>query len=523
MKHDIQYLVIDLFCGGGGTTTGFEKAMVGSKKICKVIAAVNHDPLAIQTHAANHSDVLHVTEDIRNLSNIPVLISHIDKCKVKYPNAKLILWGSLECTNFSNAKNGPRDRDSRTLAWDFLNYVEALQPHIVQIENVREFMAWGDLDYSGRPVSRDKGKEYIKWVKAVSKLGYDFDWKLLNSADYGEPQTRIRYFAIFSRPGIENKWPTQTHAKNVDGMFSDLKQWRPVKDVLNLSDVGQCIFDRKKPLCERTMKRIYAGLLKFVGDGFVMKNNSGHESSKCVSLNKPTGTLSAKCHQSLVVPEFAFLQKYYGTGSNVSAPSSPCSTLTTKDRVSAVWIDRQFGTGRPRSANAPAGAILPNDKNKVVTAHFILNPQYNNNGSSINEPCGTVIARQDKTPLGVCTAEFILSGQYDNGPMSMNEPSKTITASRHRPSIIHLESGQCDQGKESGYAAKIREFMSNHGISKIYMRGLKIPELLRIQGFPSNYVLKGTQSDQKKFIGNAVVPAIPKAWIEAIFIENNQL
>ena len=44
---------------------------------------------------------------------------------------------------------------------------------------------------------------------------------------------------------------------------------------------------------------------------------------------------------------------------------------------------------------------------------------------------------------------------------------------------------------------------------------LKVPELLRIQGFPSDYQLKGNQAEQKKFIGNSVVPVVPKAWFES--------
>ena len=61
---------------------------------------------------------------------------------------------------------------------------------------------------------------------------------------------------------------------------------------------------------------------------------------------------------------------------------------------------------------------------------------------------------------------------------------------------------------------KIRLFMAIHGIIDIKMRMLKIPELLLIQGFPANYILKGTQTEQKKYIGNAVVSLVPKAMIE---------
>lgn len=54
--------------------------------------------------------------------------------------------------------------------------------------------------------------------------------------------------------------------------------------------------------------------------------------------------------------------------------------------------------------------------------------------------------------------------------------------------------------------------MAKYGLADIYMRMLKVVELKRIQGFPDDYVLLGNQSDQKKFIGNAVHTSIPKAW-----------
>lgn len=54
--------------------------------------------------------------------------------------------------------------------------------------------------------------------------------------------------------------------------------------------------------------------------------------------------------------------------------------------------------------------------------------------------------------------------------------------------------------------------MAKYGLADIYMRMLKVIELKRIQGFPDDYVLLGNQSDQKKFIGNAVHTSIPKAW-----------
>ena len=103
-----------------------------------------------------------------------------------YPMAKVVLWASLECTNFSRAKGGqPRDADSRTLAEHLFRYIEALTPDYIQIENVEEFMSWGDLDENGKPISRDKGRLYTNWVDNVKAYGYKFDHRILNAADYG--------------------------------------------------------------------------------------------------------------------------------------------------------------------------------------------------------------------------------------------------------------------------------------------------------------------------------------------------
>ena len=141
--ENIKLLYIDLFCGAGGTSTGVEKAMLYGNKCAKVIACVNHDANAIASHAANHPEAVHYTEDIRTLELSP-MVEHLENMKLKYPDAYVVLWASLECTNFSKAKGGmPRDADSRTLAQHLFRYIEVLDPDFIQIENVEEFMYWG--------------------------------------------------------------------------------------------------------------------------------------------------------------------------------------------------------------------------------------------------------------------------------------------------------------------------------------------------------------------------------------------
>ena len=107
------------------------------------------------------------------------------------------------CTNFSKAKGGqPRDADSRTLAENLFRYIEAIHPDYIQIENVEEFMSWGDLDEYGKPISKDKGKSYLKWVAKVRSYSYDYDYQILNAADYGAYTSRKRFFGIFATKGL---------------------------------------------------------------------------------------------------------------------------------------------------------------------------------------------------------------------------------------------------------------------------------------------------------------------------------
>lgn len=526
----IKLLYIDLFCGAGGTSTGVEHAQLHGEKCAKVIACVNHDKNAILSHAANHPDTLHFTEDIRTL-DLTELVSHTKKMKLKHPDAYIVLWASIECTNFSRAKGGkPRDADSRTLAEHLFRYIEAINPDYIQIENVEEFMCWGALDENGKPISKDQGSDYLRWVHQVQSYGYDFDWRILNSADFGAYTSRKRFFGQFARIGFPIAFPVPTYAKNGDegGLFSCYHKWKPVREVLDFADEGESIFGRKKPLCEKTLERIYAGLIKFVAgmsqkefSAFIVKynsmNSSGHYTApsidepcptvacqnrlgiaqvsflskqfsgnpgdKNISVNGPAGTITTKDHHALVGAEF--MSQYYGNGYN-SSIEEPSPTVTTKDRISLVrcFIDNQYGNGTPSSVSTPCPTIPTNPKQSLVKT-FLMNPQFASKGGSVDKPCFTLIARMDKMP----------------------------------PYLICTEQGKVGIAifeDDSPMTRKIKEFMAIYNIVDIKMRMLKVSELKKIMGFPEDYVLIGTQSEQKKFIGNAVEVNMSRVLCEAL-------
>lgn len=543
-----NHYFIDLFCGAGGVSTGVKMAV--TIKV-KVIACVNHDPNAILSHEANHPDVKHYTEDIL-LLDLAELLQIVVDIRARDPFAVIHLWASLECTNFSKAKGGlPRDADSRTLAHGLYRYVETLNPDHIWIENVREFMSWGPLDKNGKPISRLNGQDYVRWCNKMQSYGYDFDWRLLCCADYGDYTSRTRYFAQFVRKGRQIKWPKPTHAKKKGGqMFDQLKPWNPVKEVLDLNDHGQSIFSRKKPLVEKTLKRIYAGLTKFVGEDFLMQYYSGQPEGKVYSIEDPARTFTTSANQAFVVqclgnnyrarsiddPFYTItsspheiivkpiLIQYNGdpeNKNNAHSVDKPAITLTGKDRLGIIqFLQMQYGSGVPvASIDDPAWTITANPKHRLATVQF-MSMQYNGDNEkaqSIEQPART-LTKNPKNEF--TTVQYLLNPQYDSKGATLDQPCFTLIARMDKmpPYLVSCEKGNpyiVIYPSDSETMVKIKLFMAQHNIVDIKMRMVKIDEMKRITGLPTGYVLIGTETEQKSFIGNAVPTYVVKAMVEA--------
>lgn len=472
----IRFLYIDLFCGAGGTSTGVEAARLHGEQVAKVIACVNHDANAIASHAANHPDALHFVEDIRTL-NLDRLLAHVEVSRKQYPAARVVLWASLECTNFSIAKGGQsRDADSRTLAEHLFRYIDALRPDYIQIENVKEFMTWGPLAVKvveashghgaycplkiktvgqGKhkrrtiapvwvPDATRRGEDYHRWVACICKDGgYRFDHRILDSADFGAYTSRRRFFGIFAAGQLPIVFPTPTHTKKpAPNLFDVRAKWRPVRDVLDLHDEGASIFGRKKPLVDATFERIYAGLVKFVAGGkeaFMVKYNSMSQSGKYVApgIDDPCPTVAVQSR--LGVAKACFLAKHF-SGSPADRAISidgPAHAITTVDHhalVSGNFLTAYYGNGYNSPVEAPAPTVTTKDRFQLVRPRF-LNMQYGNGcTASVELPAGTVTPTPKHHLVTYCAetpprkGRYLLNPQFASAGAPIDRPCFTLIA-----------------------------------------------------------------------------------------------
>ena len=366
----MEHLSIDGFAGGGGASCGLNMAGI------EVTIAINHDPAAIRMHTVNHPKTLHLTEDIFTVD----LSLYLDPDDVVD-----VMWASPDCTSHSKAKGGqPREAGLRILPWAVYRLCKQIKditghlPSMLFMENVEEIQDWGPLDDTGRPIPEKKGDEYKLFVSCMKGLGFQFECKTLVAADFGAPTTRKRWYAVFRSDGKKICWPEPTHSKDgKDGLLP----WVPVADVLDFSDLGTSIFERKKPLADATLKRIANGIRKFIVENpnpyilpeekalpFLIQYHSETTPNdvRGQTVSEPIKTIDTSNRYGLVtvfITKFyktctgqdvleplhtittsgghfglvsVFLIKYYGSGVNGQSVTDPLATITTKDRFGMV-------------------------------------------------------------------------------------------------------------------------------------------------------------------------------------------
>ena len=345
------YLVADLFCGAGGSSTGAQKAIaeIGGRMD---LVAINHWPTAIATHSANHPTARHLVEDV----------SMVDPEAVVEEGRLDLLMASPECKFYSRARGGkPVHDQGRMNPWAIHNWLTKLDVKCVFIENVPEFVEWGPLNPDGRPDKAHKGEHFQAWFLTFHALGYQAEWRMPNAADYGDATTRIRFFLMARKDGLPVVWPEPSHAKGDTGMFPGRRPWRGAKEIIDWSNPGRSLLDDpkylKKPLREKTRRRIARGLERFggplaplyirlldlppdhptspsgasggTGEPFILNRNGENGSARVHSVEAPMPTATGRGAGYLVEPEAS---PFYGSDRQHTAPWSvdqPIHTVTT--------------------------------------------------------------------------------------------------------------------------------------------------------------------------------------------------
>ncbi len=369
-------LVVDLFAGGGGASCGIEQGIGRPVDI-----AVNHDPMAVAMHEANHTRTTHFCESVFKVN--PVAVTGNQPVG--------LLWASPDCTHHSKAKGGkPVSAKRRGLAWVVIKWARRTRPRVIMLENVEEFEDWGPLTPKrtecgkvlrfpdGKPMlvpcPDRNGQEFQKFKDQLKRLGYQVEHRQLRACDYGAPTIRKRFFLIARRDGRPIVWPKPTHGApdSLPVRRGRQQPYRTAAECIDWSIPCPSIFTRKKPLAENTMRRIASGIKRFVidtADPFLIAIDHGSARSSCNwSINEPITTVTTENRHALVV---AFLAKHY-TGVVGSDLRKPLGTVTTVDHHSlvAAFMAPYYGSGSGetgRDLRQPAPTATTKDRLQLVT------------------------------------------------------------------------------------------------------------------------------------------------------------
>jgi DNA (cytosine-5)-methyltransferase 1 len=490
-------LVIDNFAGGGGASTGMELGLTRHVDI-----AINHDKDAIDMHKINHPETKHYCESVWD-------VDPVEACN----NSPVgLAWFSPDCKHFSRAKGAtPVNKNIRGLAWVAVRWAVLVPVRMIMLENVEEFLTWGPLIEVEpdvfKPDPLRKGETFKAFVAALSTglsldhpaiddvkaalgdnfdlsaiekgLGYSVEWKILKACDYGTPTIRKRLFLVARNDGQAIEWPTPTHGKG-------LQPYRTAADIIDWSVPVRSIFNRKRPLAEKTMARIAKGLQKFVIDSsnpFIVPGecstpfiteHANSSKQRNMSANEPLRTICAQVKGGHFALVSAHIAKHF-TGVTGSDIKEPLHTVTAKDH------------------------------NALVTSHMIKF-RGTNVGHGTDEPVHTISA--GGFHIGEVRA-FIIKYYGTGMAHSMEKPLDTVTT-KDRFGLVTIK------GEE-------------YEIVDIGMRMLEPHELFAAQGFPSDYKIShdsnGKRLSKAKQVarcGNAVCPPVAQALVEINTINKSQ-
>jgi DNA (cytosine-5)-methyltransferase 1 len=273
MSRKKDYSMISLFSGGMGFDIGLERT-----KRFRLLACVEKDKASCETIRINR---------IQGKRNAPLLIENdiclvdplelLDKLGLK-PGELDLLVGGPPCQSFSTAGRRGTVQDPRgTLLWQFLRFIEVMQPKFFVMENVRGLLSAAirhraiaerpSLGGDNLAAEEEPGsviRAFASDLQELQSVRYHMDCFEVNAVNYGAPQLRERALFIGNRFNESIDFPDPTHGHPTKDLTSDtmgqqemfatpsktLVPWRTLQDALrNLDDSNQVVMDfspRKK-------------------------------------------------------------------------------------------------------------------------------------------------------------------------------------------------------------------------------------------------------------------------------------
>lgn len=566
--------VMDWFCGAGGSSQGAH-AVPG----LRVERAANHWERAIESHARNFPEVDHYRGDIREA---PV---------ERWPVTDLF-WASPECPQWSNARGKKRDFDaslqgdlfegfgpseeverSRALMEEVPLYLRGVQDRggLVRagvVENVVDVRAWDQWD---------------RWIGEIRKLGYETRTIALNSmhadprAVHQAPQSRDRLYVAYWHRSLGRtpdwaKWlrprawcpgcETWVRAVQVfKDPSRDMGRYRqqyvyrcpqtscrnqvvepsvlPAAVAIDWSLPGQRVGDRAKPLADKTIARIQAGLTKFARPMVVPAGGTWRNDATAVTEPMPTRT--TRENDGLAVPPF--IAELRG-GSTVRPVTDPLATVATSGGHHGLAVPPLLV---PVEGRDEKRASTVNDVLRTQTARnetglawlpFMVTMRGGGDqlrGRAITEALGTVSANGNHHGL-VAPAAMLMRNNGSRGDggehcTTVAEPARTLTTAGHQSLVTweHLlipyyGNSTARPISEPVGALSTRDryalVSGDVDINDVLFRMLEPHEIGRAMSFADTYIVLGSKRERVRQYGNAVTPnaaeVILCALVEAI-------
>lgn len=550
-------LVIDLFAGGGGASTGIEQA-IGRH----VDVAINHDADAIGMHKINHPQTTHYRADVWE----------VDPLAVVRGQQVGLLHASPDCTHHSQALGGqPRSQEIRSLAWVVHRWAGKTRPDVITLENVEQMLQWSPLvakrdPATGRAITLDKvtdpatgkttyrvaapgevvprgnqflvpckkrmGRNWNHFVQGLRDMGYKVEWRVICNATLGCHSTRTRLYMIARCDGLPIVWPEQTHAKKPKGA---LKPFRPAAECIDWSIPGNTIFDRKKPLAEATMRRIAYGMKKFVLDSenpFIVEGaartliQTGYgeragQAPRALDLSMPLGTAVAGGVKHALASAY-LVQAGHGEGQGDSKRRSygvnditgPVGTVTAsgggQSLATAFMVQANggFNTTPARDLRDGVSTVTTSGSQQQLAVAHLTTLRHHSTGRDLREPIATVAAggehhallqyelgKEDEAGALRCAA-FLMRYHASGGQWAdLRDPMTTVTTHDRLALVTVWLKGE------------------PWVIVDITLRMLVPRELYNAQDFPPGYVIDRTsigkaltKTAQVRMAGNSVSP-----------------